>query len=264
MVFYAVFGPGGARTLSTWDDVLVLTNRVLKGWKYKKFFTRDSCMLTWLRARSGDRSLELSSVPHGLPEPDPSKTTESKSDGIIVDIFTDGGCKWNGTRLAAAGLGIIFVVGDKIVLDEPLAHPAIEGFPTNNTAETYAIEAACDLFLRRRAELWPGGVSKVRLWTDSKDALFALNRNEPEPLDLAAPLDRREILRARSIAWYAWRGLMKMFPGSSLGKVKGHQKMPDRIETFEDIKAMGNNLSDQSATRGIALWEAGRGSHRSM
>lgn len=82
----------------------------------------------------------------------------------LVIVYTDGACVRNGTKHAAAGVGVFWGNEDPRNVSRP-----VHGFPTNNVAELEAIEDAIETIVTTRKPH-----TEYRILSDSQYAIHAL------------------------------------------------------------------------------------------
>ena len=136
MSFYAVAHGKSPAVVTTWAECRALTEG-FSGAVYKKFDNREDAEMFLI-----ENTLLMKPAAQSIQSKQAKAKTSTKA---IVEIeastfvpdyyvYTDGSCSNNGSRHAAAGIGIYFGEGDPRNVSQ-----RVEGKQTNNTAELGAI-----------------------------------------------------------------------------------------------------------------------------
>ena len=234
MSFYAVAYGKTQAIVNTWPECKDLTEG-FSGSVYKKFDNREDAEMFLIQST-------LLMKPAGQSKQStPTKSKQSKQSKAIVEIeastfvpdyyvYTDGSCSNNGSRHAAAGIGIYFGEGDPRNVSQ-----RVEGKQTNNTAELGAIH---HLYKLIESDLQKG--KRIAVVSDSEYAIRCATTYGAKQAKAGWPaIPNRDLVKAIYEAY-------SDKPNVQFVHIMAHTEKTD-------IHSLGNDGADRLANQAIGL-----------
>jgi ribonuclease HI len=235
MSFYAIAHGKTQAIVNTWPECRDLTEG-FSGSVYKKFDNREDAEMFLIQSTLLMKPVSKQTA----KEPKQSKATKTSTKAIVeieastfvpdYYVYTDGSCSNNGSRHAAAGVGIYFGEHDPRNVSQ-----RVEGKQTNNTAELGAIHHLYNLI---EPDIQQG--KRIAVVSDSEYAIRCATTYGAKQAKAGWPaIPNRDLVKAIYEAY------------SDKPKVQFVHIMAHTEKT--DVHSLGNDGADRLANMAIGL-----------